>query len=118
MTYERVIAEIVLYSKHRWQTIDLPVSVVADCVEGVVSYIRTYHSTWPLTGKHKVRPWILSPVEDLKEPYIVEAYMAEIARPDKGAVLALFVQEGYVHEPIGRTSSSSAGTVRRAGKIS
>jgi len=65
---------------------------VADLVEGNVSSVRTYHSTWPLTGKHKIRPSILSPVEDLKEPNIIETYMAGIANPDKGAVLALFFQ--------------------------
>lgn len=114
MTYERVIPEILLYLKHRGQAIDLPVSIEADLVEGDVSCVRTYHSTWPLTGKHKIRPSILGPVEDLKEPNIIETYMAGIANPDKGAVLALFFQEGYVREPIRRTSSSSAGTVRRA----
>jgi len=90
ITGERMVTEIVLYLQQEGQTIDLPVSIVADLAEGGASSVRVYHSTWPLTGQHKVRPPLLSPVEDLKEPEIIEEYMAGIGKPDTEAVLALF----------------------------
>jgi hypothetical protein len=100
-TNERIVVEFVLYLQHEGKTIDLPVSVVADLVNGGVSAIRVYHSTWPLTGKHIIRTPMLSPIEDLEMPEIIETYMAGIAKPDKEAVLALFAENGYAREPSG-----------------
>jgi hypothetical protein len=100
-TDERIVVEFVLFLLHEDNTIDLPVSVVADLVNGGISAIRVYHSTWPLTGQHIIRPPILPPVEDLEIPEIIETYMAGIAKPDKEAVLALFAADGYAREPSG-----------------
>lgn len=98
---ERIVVEFVLYLRHRGDDIDVPVAVVADVSGEGVSWIRTYHSTWPLTGGHVVRPPLLHPSEGLEEPEVVERYMAGISKPDKETVLALFKDEGYVREPSG-----------------
>jgi hypothetical protein len=100
-TDERIVAEFVLYLGHGGETIDLPVAVVADLVEGGISAVRVYHSTWPLTGEHTIRAPLLEPAEGLEEPEVIGAYMAGIEEPDKEAVLALFAEDGYVREPSG-----------------
>jgi hypothetical protein len=100
-TDERIVAEFVLYLGHAGEMIDLPVAVVADLVEGGISAIRVYHSTWPLTGEHMIRAPLLEPVEGLEEPEVIKAYMAGIGEPDKEVVLALFAEDGYVREPSG-----------------
>jgi hypothetical protein len=100
-TDERIVAEFVLYLRHGGEPIDLPVAVVADLVEGGISAVRVYHSTWPLTGEHLVRAPLLEPAEGLEEPEVIQAYMAGIGEPDKEAVLALFAEDGYVREPSG-----------------
>jgi hypothetical protein len=101
VTDERIVAEFVLYLEHAGETIDLPVAVVADRVDGGVSAVRVYHSTWPLTGEHMIRAPLLEPAAGLEEPEVIEAYMAGIGQPDKEAVLALFAEDGYVREPSG-----------------
>ena len=98
---ERVVVEFVLYLRHQGKDIDIPVAVVADLSGDGVSWIRVYHSTWPLSGEHDLRPPLLEPVEGLEEPEVVEKYMAGISKPDKESVLALFADEGYVREPSG-----------------
>ncbi len=100
-TDERIVAEILLYFQHRGETMDLPVSLVADLHGEGVSSIRIYYSTWPLTGKHIIRAPIIKPVKGLEEPEIIREYMAGIAKPDKKAVLSLFAEEAYVREPSG-----------------
>ena len=78
-TDERIVAEFVLYLGHAGETIDLPVAVVADLVEGGISAVQVYHSTWPLTGEHTIRAPLLEPAEGLEEPEIIdldEAYRA------------------------------------------
>jgi hypothetical protein len=100
-TDERMVAEFVLYLEHAGEPVDLPVAVAADLVEGGISAVRVYHSTWPLTGEHMIRAPLLEPAEGLEEPEVIKAYMAGIAKPDKEAVLALFAEDGYVREPSG-----------------
>lgn len=100
-TDERIVAEFVLYLRHEDELIDLPISIAADLANKGISAIRVYHSTWPLTGEHVIRPPILAPVEGLEEPEIIQKYMAGIAKPDTEAVLALFADVGYVREPSG-----------------
>jgi len=79
----------------------LPVAIVADRSEGKVSIIRVYHSTWPFTGKHAIRPPLLDPADNLDEPAVIKQYMDALHRGDSTAILALFEDEGYVREPSG-----------------
>jgi len=98
---ERIVVEFVLYLRHQGKDIDIPVAVVADLSGDGVSWIRVYHSTWPLSGEHALRPPLLEPAEGLEEPEVIEKYMTGISKPDAESVLALFADEGYVREPSG-----------------
>lgn len=98
---ERVVVEFVLYLRHQGKDIDIPVAVVADISGDGVSWIRVYHSTWPLSGEHVLRPPLLESAEGLEEPEVIEKYMEGISKPDAESVLALFADEGYVREPSG-----------------
>ncbi len=76
----------------------MPVVIVADHSGDRVSAIRVYHSTWPFTGKHLVRPPFLKPGEYLEEPAIVKQYTATLRKGDANMVLTLFEDKGYVRE--------------------
>ena len=81
---------MILYLESENRTIDLSVAVVADRSNSSFSAIRIYHSTWPFTGKHMIRPPLLSPEESLDEPLIVKQYTEALRKGDADAVLALF----------------------------
>ena len=98
---QRICAEFVLYLEYESRNIDLPVAIVADRSEGKVSAIRVYHSTWPFTGKHMIRPPLLKPEENLDEPDVIKQYTAALRKGDANAVLTLFEDKGYVREPSG-----------------
>ena len=112
-TDQRIVVESVLYLKHGSKNIDLPVAIVADRSRNTASEIRVYHSTWPLTGKHAVRPPLMSPAMHLDEPLIIEKYMDELAKPDKAAILELFEEDGYVREPSGSSYKHSGPAGRK-----
>jgi len=97
-TNRRMVIEFVLYLQLQESTIDLPVALVADREGDGASAIRVYHSMWPLTGEHGVRPPLLRPAGHLEEPAIIRQYMEGLGKPDKAAVLALFEDDGYVRE--------------------
>lgn len=99
---ERIVVELIVYLTHEGEEIDLPIAMAADRKGEGISAIRVYHSTWPLTGEHLVRPPILQPPETQpEEPAVIEAYMTGIAKPDKELVLSLFTEDGYVRQPSG-----------------
>lgn len=99
---ERIVLELIVYLIHEGEEIDLPIAMAADRQGDGLSAIRIYHSTWPLTGEHLVRPPILDPSETQpEEPAVIEAYMSGIGKPDKELVLSLFTEDGYVRQPSG-----------------
>jgi hypothetical protein len=98
---QRIVNEFIVYFKKEDQMIDLPVVLVADLDNDMVTYIRTYFSTWPLLGKHLGRKPVIHPASHLKEPEIIRSYMEGLKRPDKKLVLSLFEPGAYVREPSG-----------------
>ncbi|TGC09523.1 nuclear transport factor 2 family protein [Methanolobus halotolerans] len=96
---KRICVEILLYLQHDTRNIDLPVAIVADLDGDRVSAIRVYHSTWPLTGKHKVREPLLEPVEGLEEPDFVKQYMQALEEGNTEQILDIFEDDGYAREP-------------------
>ncbi len=96
-----VVAEIVLNLKHGEKAIQLPVALVADIAGCMVTWLRIYHSTWPLTGSHRVRGPFMKRAARLAKPETVKSYMYGIRKPDKEKVLSLFTEDGYVREPSG-----------------
>ncbi len=102
VTSERRIAEFVLYLDKLDPKVDLPVAVVADLEAEGWTWIRVYHSTWPLNGKHLLRSPLLKQSDHLEEPRIIQQYMEAIGpNPSVEAVLALFEANAYVREPSG-----------------
>lgn len=105
VTPERIVAETVVdMVNDAGEPIDLPIAIVADVSAGGIDALRIYHSTWPLTGKHALRPPIIqSPPIPPDEPPVVQAYMTALSDPpDPDAILDLFTEDGYFREPSGQ----------------
>jgi quercetin dioxygenase-like cupin family protein len=99
---EHVVVELVLVLVQDKAATELPVTLVADRSGQQISALRMYHSTWPLTGGHKVRgPLVPVPAQPLAEPAVIQAYMEALKAGDKEAILSLFSANGYVREPSG-----------------
>lgn len=111
---ERVVVEFVIDLQQDDKAFDLPVALVAERAGEQVQSIRIYHSTWPLTGRHMVRPPLLPrPTTPPHEPALIQAYIAALREPNKALLLALYVDEGYVREPSG-SRFKHAGSQGRA----
>ena len=100
-TDQRAVAEVILKLKQNGDAVSLPVVLVADLAGGMVTWLRIYHSTWPLTGAHRVRGPMLKRTTRLGAPETIKKYLSGIRKPDKHRVLSLFSEEGYVREPSG-----------------
>lgn len=98
---KRICVEIILYFEHDKDMIDIPVAIVADLENDKVSDIRIYHSTWPLTGTHRIRSPILKPSSNLEEPQFIKKYMKSLKEGDADKIVKLFDKQGYVREPSG-----------------
>jgi hypothetical protein len=98
---ERGFEEVVLHLEAETGPVDLPVAVVADHVGNRLTELRVYSSSWPLTGRHVVRPPLLQADPDLQLPDVVGAYQRALADGDVEAAVATFVTDGYVREPSG-----------------
>jgi hypothetical protein len=98
----RVVDEAVLRLQHEGKEIGLPVALVADVdAEGKARWIRIYHSTWPLTGGHRVRPPMLPGDPALRLSDVVADYHEALQRGELGTITRLFDAGGYVREPSG-----------------
>lgn len=97
----RTVAELGLELTLEGASVDLPVALVADHAGSRIAALRVYHSTWPLTGGHRLRPPLLPPAEGLDEPAAVRDYLAALAAGDVEGVLRLYAPDGYVREPSG-----------------
>ena len=114
-TEERVVAELVLDAVRDGDPFDLPVALVAERKGPAFGAIRVYHSTWPLTGEHILRRSLLTPpAVRPEEPAIVQAYMVALEAADEPAMLALFVEDGYVREPSGERFRHAGPEGRKA----
>jgi hypothetical protein len=82
--------------------VDTPVAIMADHArDGRLEELRIYHSTWPATARHAVRPPLLQRDPDLQAPDIVGEYMRALAAGDADAIVATFEPDGYAREPAG-----------------
>lgn len=80
--------------------VELPVAVVRETTPDGVA-LRIYHSTYPLTGTHRVRPPMLPLDPALHASDIVGEYFAALAAGDAGRIVATFAPDGYFREPSG-----------------
>jgi hypothetical protein len=96
------VEEFVLHLDGDAGPIELPLALAADLdPDARMIELRMYFSGWPLTGGHRVRPPLLQPVPDLREPDVVGDYQRALAAGDIDAAVATFEPNGYVREPAG-----------------
>jgi hypothetical protein len=98
----RAVAEAVLHLVQDGKPVPLPVAVVGDFdAEGRLRWVRVYHSNWPLTGSHRVRPPLLPEDPNATVAGVVARYQRALAEGDLEAMLKLFEPDGYAREPSG-----------------
>jgi hypothetical protein len=82
--------------------VELPVAIVSDRnPDRTLKVIRVYHSTWPLTGEHRVRPTLLPADPNLHAEGIPGDYQRALAEGDLEGIVATFEPDGYAREPSG-----------------
>jgi hypothetical protein len=75
-TQNRTVEEVVLHLLgDEGRRVELPVAIVTDRnSDRTLKTIRVYHSMWPLTGEHAVRPPLLPADPELHAEGVVGAY--------------------------------------------
>ena len=82
--------------------VELPVAIVTDRnPDRTVKVIRVYHSTWPLTGEHRVRPLLLPADPNLHPEGTPGDYQRALAEGDLEGIVATFEPDGCAREPSG-----------------
>lgn len=101
VTEQRVVHEFTLGLVVDGAAVELPVMLVADIEDGCIRDLRIYHSTWPLTGGHQLRPPLMQYDLESELAPPVDAYHAALAAGDAQAADAVFSEDGWVREPAG-----------------
>jgi hypothetical protein len=83
------------------QRTELPIAVVGDHDDEGLSFVRVYHSNWPLEGRHRIRPPIMPDDPELVLPDVVGEYMTALGSADLAGSMAVFEDDGYFREPSG-----------------
>ena len=102
-TQTRTVEEVVLHLiGDDGGRVELPVAIVADRnPDRTLKTIRVYHSMWPLTGEHAVRPPLLPAEPGLHAEGIVGDYQRALAEGDLRGIVSSFDPDGYAREPSG-----------------
>ena len=103
LTQARTVEEVVLHLlRDDGGRVELPVAIVSDRnPERTLKAIRVYHSMWPLTGSHDVRPPLLPEDPVLRAEGSPGDYQRALAEGDLKGVLEIFEPDGYAREPSG-----------------
>ena len=102
LTEGRSVEEAILHLDGGDGRIELPTAIVADREpDGRLDELRVYFSTWPLTGRHAIRPPLLQPDPEGREADVVGEYQRALAAGDVDAIVATFEEGGYAREPAG-----------------
>ncbi|HEV7752241.1 MAG TPA: nuclear transport factor 2 family protein [Baekduia sp.] len=102
VTPRRGVEEVVVHLDGDDGRIRLPLALAADRDEDSrIIELRIYFSSWPLNGRHAIRPPLLQPDPDLPEVDIVAAYQRALAAGDVDAAVAAFEPDAYLREPAG-----------------
>lgn len=98
-TVEEVVVHLLADDARR---IELPVAIATDRnPDRTLQAIRVYHSLWPLTGSHNVRPPLLSEDPGLHAEGSPGDYQRALAEGDLEGILGTFEPDGYAREPSG-----------------
>lgn len=100
-TDARAVEECILHLEQDGTAIALPVVVVGEPGTRALARIRVYHSMWPLTRSHWVRPPLLPECAGLVMPAVVQRYQTALADGDLEAVLQQFEPDASAREPSG-----------------
>ncbi len=102
-TSTRTVEEVVLHLlAENGERVELPVTVVTDRnPDRTLKTIRVYHSMWPLTGEHRVRPPLLPADPELHAGGTPGDYQRALAEGDLAGIVATFEPDGYAREPSG-----------------
>jgi hypothetical protein len=102
-TPTRTVEEVVLHLlADDGGRVELPVAIVADRnPDRTVKAIRVYHSLWPLTGEHRMRPPLLPEDPSLHAGGAPGDYQRALAEGALEGILATFEPDGYAREPSG-----------------
>jgi len=100
-TDTRAVEECVLHLVQDGVAIPLPVAIVSDIAQGLLTFARVYHSMWPLLGAHVVRPPLLPNIPYLAMPDVIAHYQKALANGDLEAILRTFEPDGIAREPSG-----------------
>jgi hypothetical protein len=96
------VEEFVLHGVGGAGQAELPIALAANLDDDDrMIELRMYFSSWPLTGRHAVRPPLLQPHPGLHPPDVVGDYQRALGTGDVGGVMATFEPDGYVREPAG-----------------
>jgi hypothetical protein len=96
----RAVGEFVCEFESGGRTAELPVAVVREAEADRIA-LRIYHSTYPLTGTHRVRAPLLASDPNAQARDIVGEYLAALAAGDAERIVATFAAGGYFREPSG-----------------
>src|SRR5918998_1393433 len=111
-TVEEVVLNLLADNGAR---VELPVAIVTDRnPDRTVKVVRLYHSTWPLTGEHRVRPPLLPADPNLHVEGVPGDYQRALAEGDLEGILATFEPEGYAREPASGGGSGLRARQERA----
>ncbi|MDP8925378.1 MAG: nuclear transport factor 2 family protein, partial [Actinomycetota bacterium] len=102
-TQTRTVEEIVLHLLgDDGGRIELPVAIATDRKpDRMLKAIRVYHSMWPLTGEHAIRPPLLPADPELHAEGVVGDYQKTLAEGDLEGIVGTFEADGYAREPSG-----------------
>jgi hypothetical protein len=102
-TQSRTVEEVVLHLLgDEGGRIELPVAIVTDRnPDRTLKAIRVYHSMWPLTGRHNVRPPLLPEDPTLHAEGSPGDYQRALAEGDLEGISRTFEADGYAREPSG-----------------
>lgn len=101
VTPERIVHEFVLSVAIDGTRRELPVMLVADIADDCIRDLRVYHSTWPLTGRHAVRPPLMQYGLTARPAEPVGTYHEALAEGDAEKADSVFEPGGAVREPAG-----------------
>jgi hypothetical protein len=102
-TQTRTVEEVVLHLLgEEGGRVELPVAIVTDRnPDRTLKAIRVYHSMWPLTGEHALRPPLLPADSKLHAQGVVGDYQRALAEGDLESIVETFEPAGYAREPSG-----------------
>lgn len=99
---DRTVAEQDLHLTVDGRDVHLPTAVVAERGDDPrLERLTVYYSTWPITGRHSVRPPVLEIDPELEAPDVVGRYELALAQGNLQAVMECFEPDGYFREPAG-----------------